>query len=299
MQTHTKREYPGKTCVAILPKINLNPSDETCIYSTLMFIQDQSEKHNKSVPCVTFDQTLWLKATKIIQEKGLPIVCRLGGFHARMSFLGSMGTIMKASGLAESFETVYGGPTARQMFRRKPVSQALCGHFLVEAVLMTKLLRHLLQRDYIYFQEVHELLKDEEQDNEAGLRDIEFNEDDDLPNAFPNDLTHEVVIEEADTLEMKKLYELFISENDSIENVNKSEALSKLFNFLQKYKDRLALRSGTARLWIQYLEYVTIVKNFIRTERTGNWHLYLVSRSQMLNRFAATGHINYVKSARM
>ena len=92
---------------------------------------------------------------------------------------------------------------------------------------------------------------------------------------------------------------MFISENDSIENVNKSEALSKLFNFLQKYKDRLALRSGTARLWIQYLEYVTIVKNFIRIERTGNWHLYLVSRSQMLNCFAATGHINYVKSARM
>ena len=73
---------------------------------------------------------------------------------------------------------------------------------------------------------------------------------------------------------LKKLYESFISENNSIENVNKSEALSKLFIFLGKYKDRLALRSRTARLWIQYLEYVTIVKNFIRAERTGNWHIY-------------------------
>ena len=87
---------------------------------------------------------------------------------------------------------------------------------------------------------------------------------------LPNDLTHEIVIEEANILEIKKLYESFISENDSIENVNKSEALSNLFNFCEKYKDRVALRSRTARLWIQYLEYVTIVKNFIRAEITGN-----------------------------
>ena len=76
------------------------------------------------------------------------------------------------------------------------------------------------------------------------MRDIEFNEDDDLPDTFPNDLTHETVIEEADILEIKKLYESFISENDSIESVNKSEALSKVFNFLEKYKDLIALRSG-------------------------------------------------------
>ena len=75
--------------------------------------------------------------------------------------------------------------------------------------------------------------------------------------------------------------------------------MSKLFNFLEKYKDQLALIPRTARLWIQYLEYVTIVKNFIRAERTGNWHLHLVSTSQMLNRFATKGHVNYAKSARM
>ena len=131
------------------------------------------------------------------------------------------------------------------------------------------------------------------------MRDIEFNKDDDLPEAFPNDLTHQIVIEEADILEIKKLCESFISENDTIENVNKSEALSKLFSFLEKYKDRLALRSRTARIWIQYLEYVTVVKNFIRAERTGKWHLHLVSTSQMLNLLSATGHVNYAKSARM
>ena len=79
------------------------------------------------------------------------------------------------------------------------------------------------------------VLTDEEQDNEDDLRDIEFNEDD-LPGAFPNDLTHEIFNEEADILEIKKLYESFTSENDSIENVNISEALSNPFSFLEKYK---------------------------------------------------------------
>ena len=90
-----------------------------------------------------------------------------------------------------------------------------------------------------------------------------------------------------------------MSENDSTENVNKSEALSSLFNFLEKYKDRVAIRSKTTRLWIQYVEYITIIKNFIREEITGNWHLYLLSTSQMLNLFAAPGHVNYDKRHRM
>ena len=205
-----------------------------------------------------------------------------------MSFLGRIGTMMKGSGLAELLETAFGERTFHQMFVGKTVLQALRGHFLVEAALMTKLLRHLFPTDYSYFQEVDKLLTGEEQENEDDLHDIEFNEDDDLPDAFRNDLTDEIVIEEADILKIKKLYKSLISENDSLENVNKPETLSKFFIFLGKYKDQLALRSRAARLWIQYLDYVIIVKNFIRAERTGNWQLYLVSTSLMLNLFEAT-----------
>ena len=43
------------------------------------------------------------------------------------------------------------------------------------------------------------------------MRNIEFNKDDDLPDAFPNDFTDEIVIEEADIVEIKKLYESFVS----------------------------------------------------------------------------------------
>ena len=75
MQTHAKGKCPGNTCVAMLPIINLNLSDENFIYTILMFIQNQSEKHMKSVPRVRFDQPPWLKMTKIIHEKGFPTAC--------------------------------------------------------------------------------------------------------------------------------------------------------------------------------------------------------------------------------
>ena len=90
-----------KSEVLFLPIIDLSPSDETCIYSTLLYIQSQAEQLSIPTACITFDQPLWLKAVEIITERSLRIVCRLGGSHT-MSFLGSIGSMMKGSGLEEA-----------------------------------------------------------------------------------------------------------------------------------------------------------------------------------------------------
>ena len=58
-----------KSSVVMLPLIDLNPSDPTCIYSTLLFVSQQAERQGIITPCVTFDQPLWLKASAIIEEK--------------------------------------------------------------------------------------------------------------------------------------------------------------------------------------------------------------------------------------
>ena len=55
--------------------------------------------------------------------------------------------------------------------------------------------------------------------------------------------------------------------------------------------------SRTSKLWIQYIHCIDIVNLFIAAERTGNWQNHLAATLQMLNLFAATGHINYAKSA--
>ncbi|KAF2884743.1 hypothetical protein ILUMI_21418 [Ignelater luminosus] len=45
-------------------------------------------------------------------------------------------------------------------------------------------------------------------------------------------------------------------------------------HFFQKVEE-VANNEGTARLWVQYFKTVTIVKKFVRAERTGDWQLHL------------------------
>ena len=62
--------HPPKSCIKFLPIIDLNPSDENCIYFTLLFTEKQAKQCNPSLtPCITFDQPLWLKATEIIHMR--------------------------------------------------------------------------------------------------------------------------------------------------------------------------------------------------------------------------------------
>ena len=46
----------------------------------------------------------------------------------------------------------------------------------------------------------------------------------------------------------------------------------------------------TAKLWIQYIHYINIAKQFIQDGRTRNWQNHLMVVRQMLNLFSATTH---------
>ena len=102
--------------------------------------------------------------------------------------------------------------------------------------------------------------------------------------------------------EIEKIYSLFDSVSSKtvpFSSVCTSEELIKLEKLLHRYKELLAKKSPTARLWLQYLEYADTLKIFIRAERIGDWNLHLIAIGKMLNLFAATGHINYAKSSRL
>ena len=60
-----------------------------------------------------------------------------------------------------------------------------------------------------------------------------------------------------------------------------------------------AISSRTVLLWLQYMEYVDVVKEFLCAERTSNWYLHLQAVQKMMNLFAATEHVNYARSSRM
>ena len=68
---------------------------------------------------------------------------------------------------------------------------------------------------------------------------------------------------------------------------------------IARCKEYLLENSRIAKLWIQYIHFIDIVKQVIWAGRMGNWKNYLMAVHQMLNLFSATVHSQYVKSARL
>ncbi|ELT97068.1 hypothetical protein CAPTEDRAFT_185955 [Capitella teleta] len=58
-------------------------------------------------------------------------------------------------------------------------------------------------------------------------------------------------------------------------------------------------QSQTRRLWLNYMEQVSLIKLFVDAERTGDWALHQTSIRQMIPYFHAAGHLAYAKSARI
>ena len=251
MQDTVKEKKPvSKSTVTFLPIIDLNPNDEHCIYSTLLFVMEEAKRLRIAVPCVTFDQPLWLKACGIVEESGLGIVVRLGGFHTLMSYLGAIGKVMKGSGIEELFNEVYAENTIQHIISGKAISRALRAHLLAESALVSMLM-------------------------ETVIEDVDTTNVTDFINA----------------LEDKSL--------DEIELFCQSSEFQKIDALMEKKMLELKERSRTAKLWLQYLYHISVLKRFIIAERTSNWFLHLQSTTDMLNLFAASGHLNYAKSARL
>ena len=277
MQSVSIGTYPGAATISFLPIIDLDPNNYSCIYSTLLFIQNQSHALNIPTPCITFDQPLWLKSMEIISAKSLNIVTRLDGFHLLMSFLGSVGKMMELSGIEDVLESVYGSNTVKHILSGKAISRALRGHFLVQSALTIYLLQPLIS-----FETSNLTLNQLE--NEITL---------------PDALTD--IIEPLDAAEQDEVSQISTKfmESKSVSEINESTSLKKPNESLFIYKDYLCKNSRTAKLWIDYVSYIDIAKEFIRAERRGDWYGHLNAVGKMLNLFAATGQFNHAKSARL
>jgi hypothetical protein len=152
MQMTHEGSHPEKGMVFFLPMIDMDPTDMTCIYSTLLYIAQQA-KENNITPVITFDQPLWWKAHLIIaneppQSSLKSIVLRLGGLHTEMSFLGCIGHLMANSGLSEVLEVVYGSNAVIHMLTGKALARARRGHFLVDAALNIIILARALHMPF-------------------------------------------------------------------------------------------------------------------------------------------------------
>ena len=140
MQNISKRLYPRKSVVSMLPIIDLDPADMNCIYSTLIFIVPQATSLYINSAVATFNQPLWLKATEIFQTLNLKIVPILGRFHMMMSYAHSIGMLMNGSGLDAALQTSYDPNSVKQVLSGKNITMFLWAKFLTESALVLKIM---------------------------------------------------------------------------------------------------------------------------------------------------------------
>lgn len=243
----------------------------TCIYSTLKFVCKQASKYGFT-PIITFDQPLWWKSTTILlsEPEGSDLkslIIRLGGFHVIMSFLGSIGSLMAGSGLKEILQVAYADNAVTHMLSGKAVTRAIRGHLLIYSALYAMIASRAMGIS---------LPNDTE-----GIEEMSVS-------------SHAKEIDSASEL----LQDLMNNESDDDLLEQHADCLKKINQLLEEEKKNLSTRR-TAKLWLQYLSMLEILQDFIKAERVGDWQMHLRALSDMLPYFAAAGHNNYAKSARI
>ena len=270
--------------------IDLDPSDPSCIYTTMDFVSSQARRYD-AIPILTFDQPLYWKALTIIIQsqpygsdlKGM--VLRLGGFHMQMSFLGSIGHLMAGSGLQALLEVGFTGNAVRHMLTGKAISRAVRGHMLVDAALNTI----LVSMAY------HIMLPAKETDEPKRDTASTDPENDDVEADQQKQGTVDVT---SDITEAKDIYDKAMLSTLSVEDVCSAGVLVRIKGKLDDLTQTMTTRTAMlSLLWLQYLDMVSILQRFIKTERMANWKLHLQTVQDMLPYFAASDHSLYAKSA--
>ena len=109
----------------VLRMIDMDPANMSCI-----FLHSCLALRYGATPVLTFDQSLWWKATMVIDNEPhdcVPrsIVLRVGGFYTEMSSLGCMGRLKAGSGLQQLLEAVFAQNSVTHMLTGKAIARAV------------------------------------------------------------------------------------------------------------------------------------------------------------------------------
>ena len=92
---------------------------------------------------------------------------------------------------------------------------------------------------------------------------------------------------------MEEVSEKVLSKKES-ENDTPKQTLKDWHSYIESLKLKWG-GSRTARYWLMFIRFISIMWIFNRAERTGNWELHIEASQDMLPYFAASGHNNYSK----
>lgn len=99
--------------------------------------------------------------------------------------------------------------------------------------------------------------------------------------------------------ELKRLYMLVETGECDLKSLLESDCVGRIHNTLSLKKDELGRTSKSSKLWVNYQQMLGIARALVAVDRMGFWEMHLSAVSACLPIFAASGHPNYLKSARL
>jgi len=201
-----------------------------------------------------------------------------------MSFLGSIGHLVAGSGLQELLELIFASNTVPHILSGKAVARALRGHFLLDTVLNTIIISK------VFSIERNRNLIAEDVIGEGSSSDISSAPSLDLEDMIIDPET--VIPNELDSV--AELLDKLIAGEISVSDIDSSVELQLIHDKLENEVNQIQQRTG--RLWVMYMKLIDIVREFLRSESTGDWLLNLQAMRDMLPYLAASGHNLYTKS---
>lgn len=97
--------------------------------------------------------------------------------------------------------------------------------------------------------------------------------------------------------ECKLCYQALFESTRSVDDMQDSEVLKKLFDAVTGRLNQYMSSGRTQKLWVQYLKMIAVITLFVRAERSGDWNLHIYSVQLMLPYLHASCHLNYARSA--
>lgn len=169
MKSIHKSDGADKSVIQFLTVVDNPPDNYNTVYTTLLECM-RVAVDNPMI--ITFDLPLWTKATRIILERDLPIIPRLGGFHQLMSYTGSMGYLMTGSGIEDCFKIIYPNFPVDKLLSGKSHYKTVRAHLLIDAALFVYMMDGTISSDEL--EKSYGYILDRKEDKDGAYVDTQF-----------------------------------------------------------------------------------------------------------------------------
>ena len=176
---------------------------------------------------------------------------------------------MAGSGLKELLEVIYASNAVDNMLTGKAILRAVRGHILVDAALNAMFIAMAYDSPL------------------PGTDALERPHDG--TQGVTSDPPANTAVNNGNLKEAASLFDNLMYLDKTIEEVCSADVLCRIRNIIERQKEALK-QSRTACLWLQYMDMVDILREFIKAERTGNWDLHLHTVREMPPYFLLETH---------